>query len=91
MGYCVKRDSPKTMENMAHKHIGMIMMSNEKLMEILKNYTVIRMPDELFNDKLTWCMEHCQYKFRDIRETNDRAWYFESPTDATIFAIKWAQ
>lgn len=87
----MNKDSPKTMERMAHKHLGMIMMSNTKLMQILENYTVIRMPDEEFNGKLTWCMEHCQHKFRDIRENEDRAWYFESATDATLFAMKWAQ
>lgn len=81
----------KTMESVAHKHLGMIMMSNAKLMEILKDYTVIRMPDSNFNDKLTWCMEHCQHKFRDIREDTDRAWYFQSTEDAMIFAMKWAQ
>jgi len=84
--------NPKTMTEMAHKHLGMVLMQNSKLMDILKDYTVIRMDDEDFNERLTWCMEHCQHQFRDIRENNNcRTWYFQDSEDATIFAMKWTR
>jgi len=66
-------------------------MEDQKLMEILKNYHVVRLiEDDDFNIKLTWCMEHCQNKFRDIRENDCRAWYFQNEQDASMFAMKWA-
>jgi hypothetical protein len=45
----------------------------------------------LFPEKLTWCLENCQNKFRDLAEGNGyRAWYFENEQDATMFAMKWS-
>jgi hypothetical protein len=35
-------------------------------------------------------MEHCQSKFRDIRESTCRAWYFQNSQDASMFAMRWA-
>jgi hypothetical protein len=46
--------------------------------------------DDDFAEKLTWCMQHCQSKFRDIRESDCRAWYFQNEQDASIFAMKWS-
>jgi hypothetical protein len=47
------------------------------------------LPDEDFAEKLTWCLENCQGKFRDLSDTNGRAWYFQNEQDATMFAMKW--
>ena len=76
----------------AHKSIGEHMMRDDRLLEILKDYHVVRIDDddENFNEKLTWCMEHCQNKFRDIRESNCRAWYFQNEHDASMFAMRWS-
>ena len=43
-----------------------------------------------YNDMLTWCLEHCQSKFRDMQESKGRAWYFQNEQDAVMFAMKWA-
>lgn len=85
-------DKSKSFNSLAHKTVGRILMQDERLFEILKGYHVVRIADddEHFNEKLTWCMEHCQNKFRDIRESNCRAWYFQNPQDASMFAMKWA-
>lgn len=63
-----------------------------KLMSVLKNYHVVRLtyPDDLYNEMLTWCLEHCQNKFRDMPESNCRAWYFQNSEDAMMFAMKWS-
>lgn len=78
------------MLHMSHKTVGKSLMTDEKLMSILEQYYTVRMDDTDFNDKLTWCMEHCQGKFRDIRESEQRAWYFQKEQDASIFAMKWS-
>lgn len=84
-------DDNKIFMQVAHKSIGDRLMRDRRLMEILQNYFVVRLSsDEDFNEKLTWCMEHCQSKFRDIREDNCRAWYFQSEQDASMFAMRWS-
>ena len=84
-------DNPKAFANMAHKKVGSILLEDDQLMKILESYHVVRLTgDRDFNDKLVWCMEHCQSKFRDIREANCRAWYFQNEQDASMFAMKWA-
>lgn len=76
---------------MAHKKVGSILLEEDKLMKILESYFVVRLSnDDDFAEKLTWCMEHCQNKFRDIRESNCRAWYFQNEQDAMMFSMKWA-
>lgn len=62
---------------------------DQRLMELLGTYSMIVLPDEDFAEKLTWCLEHCQDKFRDLSEQNGRAWYFQNEQDATMFAMKW--
>lgn len=64
----------------------------EGLMSVLKDYHVVRLPytDDQYNDMLTWCLEHCENKFRDLQESSGRAWYFQNSKDATMFALKWA-
>jgi len=84
-------DHPKSYIDMAHKKVGNILLGDDKLMKILEAYHVVRLPDDDdFNVKLTWCLEHCQNKFRDIRESDCRAWYFQNEQDASMFAMKWS-
>jgi hypothetical protein len=84
-------ESPKSFANMAHKQVGSILLEHDRLMQILQAYHVVRLiNDDDFPEKLTWCMEHCQSKFRDIKESNCRAWYFQNEHDASMFALKWA-
>jgi hypothetical protein len=65
-------------------------MLDDKILEALKDYYVVRLDEDTeYNAKLTWCLEHCQNKFRDFRESNQRAWYFKEEQDAMMFAIKW--
>lgn len=85
------KESPKSFASMAHRQVGSILLEHDRLMKILESYHVVRLSEDMdFAEKLTWCMEHCQSKFRDIRESNCRAWYFEKEEDATMFAMRWA-
>ena len=63
---------------------------DQRLMQLLESYHVITLKDEDFAEKLTWCLESCQSKFRDLSDPNGRAWYFQNEQDATMFAMKWA-
>lgn len=83
---------PKSFTAMAHRKVGTIMMQDTELMKVLKGYHVVRLDEteDDFNEKLKWCLEHCQNNFRDIREFDQRAWYFQNEHDATMFALKWA-
>jgi hypothetical protein len=84
-------EDPKSFVSMAHKKVGAVLLEDDKLMKILESYHVVRLEsDDDFNDKLVWCMEHCQSKFRDIRESACRAWYFQNAQDASMFAMRWA-
>jgi hypothetical protein len=85
------KESPKSFASMAHKQVGSVLLEHERLMKILEFYHVVRLTsDDDFAEKLTWCMEHCQSKFRDIRESRCRAWYFQNEQDASMFAMRWA-
>ena len=76
---------------MAHRQVGTVLLEHERLMKILESYHAVRLEkDDDFAEKLTWCLEHCQSKFRDIKESNCRAWYFQKEHDATLFAMRWA-
>jgi hypothetical protein len=63
---------------------------DQKLMDLLSKYHIIVLPDADFPEKLTWCLENCQNKFRDLSDTNGRAWYFQNEQDAALFALRWA-
>jgi hypothetical protein len=63
---------------------------DERLMQVLASYHPIPLDDTRFSEKLTWCLEHCQNKFRDINTARGRTWYFENQQDATVFAMRWA-
>ena len=84
-------EGPKTVIKQADKWLGAVLLEDDKLMKILESYHVVRLDsDNDFNDKLVWCMEYCQSKFRDFRESNCRAWYFQNEQDASMFAMKWS-
>jgi len=63
---------------------------HEPLMQILQNYTMIVMPDDDFAEKLAWCLENCNCKFRDLSVADGRAWYFQDDQDAMIFTMRWS-
>lgn len=63
---------------------------DDRLMSLLNSYHVIILRDDDFSEKLTWCLENCQSKFRDLSDPNGRAWYFQNEKDATMFAIRWS-
>jgi hypothetical protein len=63
---------------------------DDRLMQLLDTYHVITLKDDDFSEKLTWCLENCQNKFRDLSDPNGRAWYFQNEQDAMLFAMKWA-
>ena len=63
---------------------------DQRLMELLDSYHAIVLRDDNFSLKLTWCLENCQNKFRDLSDPNGRAWYFQNEQDAMLFAMRWA-
>lgn len=64
---------------------------DERLIALLQTYHhIATYRDHDFNEKLVWCLEHCQDKFRDIQTSDHRIWYFENEKDAALFALKWA-
>jgi hypothetical protein len=63
---------------------------DERLMELLETYHKVVLDDDDFPDRLRWCLEKCQHKFRDLSEQGYRAWYFENSQDAAMFALKWS-
>lgn len=63
----------------------------DKLMALLETYHKVHLEDdEKYPEKLTWCLEHCQNKFRDIKHGDGMYWYFENEQDASMFAMKWS-
>jgi hypothetical protein len=63
---------------------------DERLLALLQTYHHISTyRDQDFNEKLVWCLENCQGKFRDIKTSDHRIWYFENEKDAALFALKW--
>ncbi len=64
---------------------------HDRLMELLETYHKVCLPDnDNYPEKLTWCFEHCQSKFRDIKNGDGMYWYFENEQDASMFAMKWS-
>lgn len=65
--------------------------TEEKLRKLLESYhPVSTHNDENFNEKLCWCLEHCQGKFRDLKMLSHRVWFFQIEQDASMFALKWS-
>lgn len=60
-----------------------------KIRALLRTWSPVRSPDEQFNEKLRWCLEHCAGKFRDLKDLESRIWYFQYSKDASMFALKW--
>lgn len=63
---------------------------DQRLMQLLESYHSIILQDDNFPEKLAWCLEHCQTKFRDLTHAKGRIWYFQSEQDASMFALKWS-
>lgn len=64
---------------------------HEQLMNLLDTYHKVHLEDNLhYPEKLSWCLEHCQSKFRDIKHGDGMDWYFEKENDAALFALKWS-
>lgn len=65
--------------------------ADNRLIELLESYhSVLMTNDTEYSEKLTWCLEHCQNKFRDLSDQHGRVWYFENEHDATMFAMRWS-
>lgn len=63
---------------------------HDQLMTLLDTYHKVHLlENDAYAEKLTWCLEHCQSKFRDIKCGEGMHWYFESEQDATMFALRW--
>lgn len=67
---------------------------HDRLMELLETYHKVHLSanpgSENYGDTLSWCLEHCKGKFRDIKHGDGLDWYFENEEDAAVFALKWA-
>jgi hypothetical protein len=67
------------------------LLKHDKLMELLENYHKVHLLENAdYAEKLSWCLEHCQSKFRDIKHGDGMYWYFELEEDATMFALRWS-
>jgi hypothetical protein len=67
------------------------LLKHDKLMELLQSYHKVLISDNSqYPEKLSWCLEHCRSKFRDIKHNDGMYWYFELEEDATMFALRWA-
>lgn len=63
---------------------------HDQLMKLLDTYHKVHLPNnDEYAEKLTWCLAHCQGKFRDLKHGDGMFWYFESEKDATMFGLKW--
>lgn len=64
---------------------------HDKLMKLLETYSKVTLSgNDHYAEKLTWCLENCQFKFRDMKNDEGMCWYFESQNDASLFALKWS-
>lgn len=85
MGAPVPRIMPRP------KAIDDPIIKDERLMDLLATYYPVTLDEEEnYSERLTWCLEHCQGKFRDIKMAKGRVWFFQNEKDATMFAIKWS-
>jgi len=60
-----------------------------RIRALLRTWVPVTSPDDRFNEKLCWCLEHCEGKFRDLKDLESRIWYFQIDKDASMFALKW--
>jgi len=64
---------------------------HDQLMTLLGTYHKVQLNEnESYPEKLSWCLEHCLDKFRDIKHDDGMLWYFKRQEDATLFALKWS-
>lgn len=64
---------------------------HDKLMSLLETYHKVHLHSiDNYPEKLAWCFEHCNGKFRDIKHGDGMYWYFQLEQDASMFAIKWS-
>lgn len=64
---------------------------HDKLLALLETYHKVHLQNnDFYPEKLTWCLEYCQGKFRDIKQSDGMYWYFEKEKDASIFALRWS-
>ena len=64
---------------------------DDRLASLLETYHKVTLEDDEFPERLTWCLEHCKDKFRDLNENGYRAWYFKNEHDALMFSLKWGR
>jgi hypothetical protein len=68
-----------------------VLKADDRLMELLDSYHCVLITNDIeYSEKLTWCLEHCQSKFRDLSDHNGRVWYFQNEQDASMFAMRWS-
>ena len=64
---------------------------HDDLMTLLDSYHKVHLLDnDSYPEKLTWCFQFCQGKFRDIKHGDGMYWYFQNEEDASMFALKWS-
>jgi hypothetical protein len=64
---------------------------HDDLMTLLDSYHKVHLLDnDNYPEKLTWCFQFCQGKFRDIKHGDGMYWYFQNEEDASMFALKWS-
>ena len=62
-----------------------MLKADNRLMELLGSYYSVLITNDIeYSEKLTWCLEHCQSKFRDLSDQDGRVWYFENEPDRNI-------
>jgi hypothetical protein len=63
---------------------------HDQLIKLLGTYQCVELRDnDNYAEKLTWCLEYCKGKFRDLKHGDGMKWYFEHEKDATMFALRW--
>jgi hypothetical protein len=63
---------------------------HDQLMDLLDTYHKVHLlNNDNYPEKLTWCFQSCQGKFRDIKHGDGMYWYFQNEEDATMFALRW--
>lgn len=64
---------------------------HDDLMTLLNSYHKVHLLNSAsYPEKLTWCFQFCQSKFRDIKHGDGMCWYFQNEEDASLFALKWS-
>lgn len=66
---------------------------HDRLMNLLCTYHRVHLSQdeqlENYGDTLSWCLEHCKGKFRDMKNVDGTDWYFEFKEDAMLFTLRW--